>query len=144
MPIDYRVDEETGIAMAVGRGVVTAEDIIKLIERYQADTRLCRPHKELFDVRGVGEWQVSAENVRVVAAHVESMGDRFRGGQVAYVASSDLAFGIGRIFGVVAEELGIEIRVHRELAEACQWLGLSPERAEHHPGLSPPDNPRHR
>lgn len=122
MPVEYEV--VSGIAVARCRGVVTGRDIKDLITRYVNDPALDRPHREVFDVREVGAYEISGDDVRAIVEYVKSTGDRFKNGKVAYVASRDMPYGIGRMFSFFSEDAGLELRAFRDMKEACAWLGI--------------------
>ena len=42
--------------------------------------------------------------------------------QVALYVDSDVKFGIGRMIGIHCEEIGVNLRVFRDLQEAKDWL----------------------
>jgi hypothetical protein len=42
----------------------------------------------------------------------------------AFIAETDFAFGMARMFAMQAESVGQTIRVFRTLSEAVRWLGI--------------------
>jgi hypothetical protein len=123
MPIEYEVI--SGIVVSTCSGVVTGRDIRNVIASYVDNRDAARPHREIFDLREVGSYEINGDDVRMVVEYVRTTGDRFKGGKVAYVANRDMPYGMGRMFSFFAEDLGINIQVFRDLDEACSWLGIS-------------------
>ncbi|GEM_PF-3078820 len=122
MPIEYKI--VSGVAVARCWGDVSIDDIKRVIGDYVDDPRLSKPHRELFDLRDVGSFSIGYDGVQDVTEFVKSTGERFSRGKVAYVASRDMPYGIGRIFEVFAESVDIELKAFRNLGDACDWLGL--------------------
>jgi len=125
MPIEYEI--VSGIIVSKCSGVVTGRDIRNVIASYVDNGEAARPHREIFDVRDVGSYEINGNDVRLVVEYVRTTGDRFKGGKVAYVANRDMPYGMGRMFSFFAEDLGIEIQVFRDMNDACSWLGISPD-----------------
>ena len=100
-------------------------DIRNVIASYVDNPDAERPHREVFDLREVGTYEINGDDVRMIVEYVRTTGDRFKGGRVAYVANRDMPYGMGRMFSFFAEDLGIEIQVFRDIKEACAWLGTS-------------------
>jgi hypothetical protein len=51
-------------------------------------------------------------------------GDKQRGARIVFLATSDLAFGIARMYGAYRESTRDRLKVTRSLAEAAEWLGV--------------------
>jgi hypothetical protein len=68
----------------------------------------------------VSEVQVTSEYIREVARSTSYA----EGSRRAFVASSDVQFGLSRMFQILSDESPAEVRVFRDLAEARRWLGL--------------------
>ena len=52
------------------------------------------------------------------------------GVKIAFVASSDAAFGMARMYQAFRAGSQASFHVFREMSEAREWLGLSPESNE--------------
>lgn len=75
----------------------------------------------LFDVRHSSENR-SADELRAVAAEVAGAGDLLTG-RCAVVAADPLHYGLGRMFAVFAEGLGLAADVFPDVPAAEAWLG---------------------
>lgn len=77
---------------------------------------------EIVDARDVTELLVTVEGQQQLAQKAAMRMDRLRGGRVAMVASSDLAYGMFRMWEMRREELDYEVRVFRSFEEALLWI----------------------
>ena len=81
----------------------------------------------LIDLREVEAPNASTHTLRRVAeifAETERQPESVR---VAFVAASDSAFGIARMYQAFRYESAAEMQVFRSAGEARDWLGLDPE-----------------
>ena len=80
--------------------------------------------KWLHDVREA-DFDVTTEEVRSLVSLLGEAGSRpGPERRLAYLVSSDLNFGMVRMFEVLSEQSGVQIHVFRELVQAKAWLGL--------------------
>jgi hypothetical protein len=119
MPISLSIDRELIHTIAVGR--VTDDELIA----HYGNPAFSEPRAvwlELVDGRAITEMAVTADGQRrletLAAAHL----DRLRGGRVAMVASSDVAYGMFRMWQMRREGLGFEVQVFRDFDAARAWL----------------------
>ncbi len=79
-------------------------------------------YRQIFDLRGVTDLELTSTDLRERVAN-----DVFGGGsRRALVASSDLVFGMARMYQLLAaDENTDEIRVFREMSDAVRWLDLA-------------------
>ena len=78
------------------------------------------PTRVPWDLRDVTfEWPGTSVDAEVEFVRPERTQGR---GRVATVVSTDLAFGVGRMFALKASQLEFEARVFREWAPAVEWI----------------------
>ena len=135
MPIDYRVDHDARVVVAVGPGTLTDVDVFG----YQHEVwsrRDVAGYNELIDMTGVKQIALpSTERIRELADTAARMDDTTQKSRFAIVASADLAFGLGRMFQTFRElnsQSGKEVGVFRTMEEALKFLSID------HP-LAPPE-----
>lgn len=125
MPIDYRIEHEHRLVEARGRGLVSAEDLL----RYQQDAwshAEVAGYDELVDMTGAeGFVEPTGDNLRHIADLAARMDPQGTKARLAIVAPQDLAFGLGRMYeayrGLHARSTK-QVAVFRSRDEAARWL----------------------
>ena len=119
MPVTFDLDSTPGVAIGIGSGdlsidesMAAAEDMWRL-----AQVRYSRMLWDLRDAR-----------FRFDVAHVHQLGRfarRLAGPQqtwVAFVVSTDLHYGLVRVFEAIRETEGVRTQVFRDKIAAIEWL----------------------
>ena len=115
MPLTFTYDAERNLVLGVASGRVTGDDFgAGEMPDYPVGT------PELFDVRAVTEVEVTGADIRRVAER-ERLGPA-RISRMAIVTGSVVAYGLSRMFQMLADEAEYEIEVFRELDDALKWL----------------------
>lgn len=131
MPIAYSLDQMNRVVRTRAWGVFSNEDLHSYYHKLIADIRFDRDFRELLDLSGVREFLVETYLIAEVAAW-----PAFREGtRRAFVAVSDLAFGLSRMFATYADCVGQRVEVFRTTRDAEEWLDWS--------ALSAPELPPH-
>jgi hypothetical protein len=120
MPCSYVIQKEQRLVIMTVWDVVTADEAMEIQSRLMSDPDFHQDFSHLVDLTAVSDIEMSAMNVRRLAAqHPSSSQSR-----LAFVASSSLSFGMARMFGVYREiEEGDEkVQVFADRAEALKWL----------------------
>ncbi len=73
---------------------------------------------------------LSAADMRQLAEHAESADAKWGKTKWLILASSDLAYGLSRMFIALSEKHEVETKVFRNLVQADDWLGLGVELEE--------------
>jgi hypothetical protein len=125
MPVFYKIDKGQRLVMTTASGVVTRAEAEAHQEQLLNDPDFDPSFSQLIDVTQVTKLEASREDIRALSQrNVFSPNSRR-----AWVASSDLLYGIGRMFGVYRETLGERgIRICRTIEEALDWV-LAKEQA---------------
>ena len=122
MPIRSRIISRLRIIVSVAEGELTLKDI-----QHHRDSMLSNPSYDerlrlLFDMRRVTRFDTSAMELR---AHADAGAAGWRRYQrLAFLAPTDLAFGLARVYQayVGAQYDEDSLRVFRRKDEAWQWL----------------------
>ncbi|MEQ9400112.1 MAG: hypothetical protein RJQ04_13200 [Longimicrobiales bacterium] len=85
---------------------------------------------ELADCRTLRDLRGLSVQALISAANREAGQPRIQGGRLAVVVSSDLVYGLGRVYTTIAAEVGRAAEVFRDVDAALDWLGDGPWRAE--------------
>jgi hypothetical protein len=128
MPIEFTIDHARRLVTATGSGTLTGEDVFG----YQRDV-WSRPdvqgYNELMDMREVELIDLrSIDNMRALAELSASMDAPAPSSKFAIVATSDEAFGLGRMYETYRRLEGKstkQVGVFRTLNEAYAFLEVA-------------------
>lgn len=122
MSIRYRIDKVRKLVLSTATGLLTQRDITEHRRALLRDPDFVPSFKQIFDFRGVTDSELTSTDIRE-RAESKLFGD---GSRRALVASSDLVFGMARMYQLLAaDENSDEIRVFREMSDAVRWLDLA-------------------
>ena len=129
MPISYRIDPARSLVLTTVTGVVTDNDVLAHKRALASDPEYHPSMKELSDVRGVTDLEVTAEGIAVMAGFDREHDDTERGHRIALVASADVVYGMARMYQMNTVEADERVGVFRTLDEATRWLGIDEDAA---------------
>jgi hypothetical protein len=127
MPIDYDFDALNGILTVRMKGIVGDDDLIGYAEAITRDDAIDPKHDELIDLRELARPAASTDTLRHVASIFRDHERQPEAVRVAFVAASDAAFGLARMYQAFRAESRTALQVFRDVNEAREWLGLEPE-----------------
>ena len=119
MSITYSVDSGSGQLLTRADGVVTFQDIDAHLDLEQRNRDLHRA--ELIDARGATT-NVTALQVRLLVQRAASMLRVVDVGPTAIVTTNDVVYGMARMYSILAENLGVNAEVFRDMQAANVWL----------------------
>jgi len=119
MPISVSVDQNRRLICISVEGVVRDEDLRALGRRVRGDPAFAEGFPVLYDCTG-------ATAILVTGELVFDMGTAARADQnrVAFIAPSPAAFGLARMYQIVADESGNRVRVFATADQAIAWLSI--------------------
>jgi len=126
MPITYHIDRNQRLVIATPHGVLTDADVFGYQEEVwsREDTM---GYDELIDMTNVSKIEfISADRVSHLADLSGRMDSPAFPSKLAIIATSDLHFGLGRMYQTqreMARQSTKVVRVFRARPEALQWLG---------------------
>lgn len=120
MPISFDFESHDEIALAKGEGSISIEEIRNASKAFWgwASGPL---YRVLWDLR-TANLDLAAREIRELATFAATMAPSSGEIRSAYVVSSDLEFGLLRIFEMVREADGVHTLVTRDLQTAIDWL----------------------
>jgi hypothetical protein len=121
MPVTYFVDEETGILHLKRSGEVTAAEDAASFQARLADPAVTVGIPVLVDATGI-EPADSVKRVRCMAERVVRNASRLKCGPTAILVSSDVEYGMARMFMALTEPVHPQTNVFRDANEAIEWL----------------------
>lgn len=123
MPCEFWIDSNRRLVVSGGTGTFRYADFLEHMKKLSVDPRFRPEFDHVVDCR-------KFEQLDLTAGQVENMGGRSvfaASSRRAVVVSSDLQFGLGRMFAAFREvNFGQVTMVFKDLREALVWLGLSP------------------
>lgn len=129
MPITYTVDPMNRVVRTRAWGAFSNDDLHGYYHDLTSDVRFDRDFRELFDLTAVRDFQVETYLIAEVAAWPAFQ----TGTRRAFVAVSDLAYGLSRMFATYADCVGQRVQVFRETRDAEDWLDWSARTAPEQP-----------
>jgi hypothetical protein len=122
VPISYYVDADGLTINIVVSGAVTYEDVSAHVARLTSDPAVTPAMGQLIDARDIGDPPPTPEIHRMAQIYAglqDSWPARY-----AVVVSTDLMFGVARMFQGLAAFLPGTFEVFRDAGEARRWLSL--------------------
>jgi hypothetical protein len=125
MSVHDRFDPDHNLLVVVFDGSVTDEDLLKYARHALENPDVPSGHDELIDLRAVQDGgQISSHALRRVADMFTRTDETPERTRVALVASSDVSYGLSRMYQAFRSDSPLDLRVFREMGEARAWLGL--------------------
>ena len=127
MPIEHEFDARRRLLRVRMLGVVTDDDVLDYAEAITGDDSRGPEYDELIDLRELETPAASTDTLRRVADIFRKYERQPELVKVAFIAASDAAYGIARMYQAFRAESAADMRVFRHANEARRWLGLEPE-----------------
>jgi hypothetical protein len=120
MPVKYRIDVPLRTVFTTPFGTYTDQDARQHVEDLRNEPDFESDFNQLFDASGVTSVELSGTCVREIAS-IRMFGE---GSRRAFVAGTDVVFGMIRMFEMLRDDFPDQIRVFRDIDDARAWLGL--------------------
>ena len=126
MPEFYKIDTERRWVLSSAAGVFSRADAAGHMDRLLKDPAFDPSYSQIADFTQVTKIDLSAEDLHELAQRSIFSAHSRR----AFIAPNDVAYGLGRMFGMLRENRGeMGIRVFRNLEDALDWVCSKPTRA---------------
>lgn len=128
MSFDVRVVREEGVVTIAVEGRGAGRDLLKRITPALEESAATGDRRLLLDLRAAQVTELPPADMHSFEIDVvrrEAM--RGAGARAAVLASSDLLFGVARMFQSIRAESPVAYGVFRDPAEAAAWLAAPPE-----------------
>ena len=124
MPADFYIDVPRRMVFSYGSGMLRLADFRDHMERLLAHPDFRPEFSQLLDFRRAEGVVITTEEIVLLAARNVFSPKSKR----AFVVSTDLHFGLVRMFGAYRENAGEQgIKLFRKMKEALAWLALTEE-----------------
>ncbi|MFI5058709.1 MAG: hypothetical protein ACHQLQ_11030 [Candidatus Acidiferrales bacterium] len=119
MPFFYKIDKQRRLVMSTAAGVLTKADVLGHQEHLLKDPDFDPSFSQLSDLSHVTGFDVTAADMRELTERTVFSPESRR----AVIVSTELAYGMSRMFGIFRESKGERgIRVFRKLEDALDWI----------------------
>lgn len=125
MPHAYVLDEAHSLVLSRAWGALTDQELLSHLTTFANDPRFRPTFHQLADLREVTNLAVTSSGIRYQVRESPFAA----GSQRALVVSSDVAFGMARMFQILHDESAGDVEVFRNLDDALAWLGLTEAKA---------------
>jgi hypothetical protein len=116
--LSHTVDAARNEVTTTAEGTVTLEEVRAHLSREKGDFAL--PYRELIDAREAVV-RLSSSELQEIVRLLRTLARSHRLGRTAVVVSTDVAYGIMRVFQVLVEDV-CEVQPFRDLTAAALWL----------------------
>lgn len=119
--LEYQRDDARQRILVVATDPITPDEIVAMIDRQAAEDTWS--YAMIYDFRGANWFPTTDDLSRFVARARNLSASHGPRGRVALLVARDVAYGMGRMYSVLAESAGIDANVFRSHEEAEAWLG---------------------
>ena len=126
--IRYKILHDQKIILSQWVGEASVEDVNQFLRTIRADPEYDPYYHTLNDIRQLRSLFEEKQS-SIILQEINQLKREFRI-KSASVVSSDVQFGIGRMYDVFHERINIDYRVFRDMESACEWLGADWEAIE--------------
>jgi hypothetical protein len=124
MPITSQIDQSSQLTTHVVTGEVSITDIIGVIESFYKEKPTNNVIWNFCDADTDALLSISYDGLKDIARFTKQHEDLRKSGKTALIVSTDLAFGLGRMYDTIAEieHLSHSVKVFHSMDEANKWL----------------------
>ena len=119
---------EGSVVRSYAKGTITQKDLQDYLLVLLKDDRYVDAMKEICDLREA-ELDMSMKDVYSYAQFMKTQDTHFEGCSLAIITSSDLLFGLGRIYYSLTNSLNLQKNIFRSIEQAEKWLEINPAKA---------------
>lgn len=115
---------EGSVVRSYAKGNLTKDDLQDYLLELLKDPRYVGAMKEICDLREA-ELDMSMKDVYSYAQFMKSKDSSFENCSLAIITSSDLLFGLGRIYYSLTNSLNLQKNIFRSIEQAEKWLEIN-------------------
>jgi len=129
VPLELQVDVAARRVHIEASGVVTVEEILRILDAIVAHPDFEPGMPQLLDLTGAEDADVDSDRLRRVVSAAERLLPKLRPTRLALVARKPVLFGVSRMYEALADVLPVPVRVFTDLDAARAWLESDPDPA---------------
>lgn len=128
MPAHHVIDKKNRLIVTTWDGDVVDIDLIEALKKYQQDIQghpAYLGYNEIVDFSTVGKIKVTTEGIKNIGRIASITDQNGTDRKLAFIVSSDLAFGLARMYEVyrgVTRETNKELRTFKNNDDAYKWV----------------------
>ncbi len=128
MPIRYRIDRVHRMVFHQCWGELTDAELLAASRAIGEDPDFEAGLNGIVDLREVtADAGVTYRGLEHLRDYNRSFPDELNHPRMAFVAITDVAYGLARAFSMLSDGRSTEYTAFRRMDEACEWVGASPE-----------------
>lgn len=120
MPAKYKIEKSLGVVFTLAHGIITDHDAFSHQKRLRNDPDFDPSFNQLSDFTKLTHADISTDAIQ----HLAERNPFGLGSKRAFVAPSDLIYGLSRMFQVFTDHHQDELTVFRDMHEARKYLSL--------------------
>ncbi len=124
MPINYDIIKKEAIVMAVGSGIVTADEVLSHLKCLGEDCNYKSPMKKLVDYRNIERIDISSDQAETIASKKKTLKSKFANEKCAFISPEDHSFATIRVHQALMNGTDINTAVFRDYESAIEWLNI--------------------
>ena len=121
MPASFVIDHQHRIVRSKGWGVLVEADFMGTQRGLREDKQFDPTYRQIYDFSEVTSINISSSQLQSIA-YASPFSPQARR---AFVVSSDVAFGMARMYSLMGDRNPETLRIFRDRGSALSWLGLS-------------------
>ncbi len=120
MPAEYKIDKLLGVVFSFAHEIITDEDAYSHQDKLRIDPAFNPSYNQLFNFTELTHADLSTDAIH----HLADRNPFGLGSKRAFVAPSDLMYGLSRMFQLLTNYHQDELRVFRDMHEAHKYLSI--------------------
>ncbi len=126
MPCGYTIDLARSLVLSRGWDLVTDRELLAHVRTLTSDPRFARDFRQLADLRDVTDVQITVSTIREMV-RLNPFG---AGARRAVVITSDVVFGMARMYQILSDDSPHELQIFRKIDDALRWLCIADAKEE--------------
>jgi hypothetical protein len=127
MPIKFKLDPSKNLGTFIANGSLLFDEVQEAIQQFYTNTNPLPSRNILWDLRNASVNEIRSDEAGQLAQLAVRIDKRKEIGKTAIVASSDLVYGVSKIFEAYTGNPDIKFQVFRDMEDALEWIELERE-----------------
>ena len=119
--VQIEIDDERGIVRVVPTKPITLNDACAAIDAIIAAPGFSAGLPSIWDMRYTELMHINADDIKRISEYANNVKEQRGNARIAFIVSSNLAYGLGRMFEMFNATSHIRARVFRNYEEGEAW-----------------------